>query len=67
MQQRIFKPLGMHNTTFHPFGPDFKDRLMPLRFLNEKSEQWEVLDGQMPGLTLPRRYVLEQRSNNLAR
>lgn len=57
MQQRIFKPLGMHNTTFYPFGPDFKDRLMPLRFLNEKSGQWEVLDGQMPGLTLPRRYV----------
>ncbi|KAI5453995.1 hypothetical protein NCC49_004988 [Naganishia albida] len=54
MQQCIFKPLGMHNTTFYPFGPEFEDRLMPLRFLNDKSGQWEVLDKQMGGLTLPR-------------
>ncbi|KAJ9114884.1 hypothetical protein QFC20_001256 [Naganishia adeliensis] len=57
MQEHIFKPLGMHNTTFYPFGSGFEDRLMPLRFLNGKSGQWEVLVGQMEGLTLPRSRV----------
>jgi CubicO group peptidase (beta-lactamase class C family) len=60
MQQHIFKPLEMRNTTFYPFGPEFKDRLMPLRFYDDKLKQWQVLDKQMEGLTLPRRYARQE-------
>ncbi|GHJ84257.1 hypothetical protein NliqN6_0659 [Naganishia liquefaciens] len=54
MQQHIFQPLGMRKTTFYPFGPEFKSRLMPLRFYDNEKREWQVLDQQMPGLTLPR-------------
>lgn len=64
MQQHIFKPLGMRSTTFYPFGSEFKDRLMPLRYYDAKLNEWQVLDKQMEGLTLPRRYVLAACSNN---
>ncbi|ORY30592.1 beta-lactamase/transpeptidase-like protein [Naematelia encephala] len=60
LQEYVCKPLGMKSTTYYPFSEDFKDRLMPLRYgLNaEKGDpgsiQWEVLDGQLDLLTLPR-------------
>lgn len=55
MQENIFKPLGMHNTTFYPFGSEHEGRLMPLRYYNAEEKEWQVLNGQMEGLTLPRR------------
>lgn len=32
LQQHVLKPLGMDSTTYYPFTPEFKDKLMPLRF-----------------------------------
>ncbi|KAL8278003.1 hypothetical protein RQP46_009635 [Phenoliferia psychrophenolica] len=54
MQKHIFVPLGMKNTTFFPFDGEQATRLMPLRWLNEESGEYEVLTTQFPGLTLPR-------------
>ncbi len=73
LQANVLMPLGMLSTTFYPFGPDFDDRLMPLRYgqvkpvspddhqdrlvAGEKFE-WQELNGQMDLLTLPRKWVL---------
>ncbi|KAJ9120740.1 hypothetical protein QFC22_002671 [Naganishia vaughanmartiniae] len=54
MQEHIFKPLGMHKTTFYPFSPEHQGRLMPLRYYDAKANEWQVLKSQMEGLTLPR-------------
>lgn len=32
LQENVLKPLGMSSTTYYPFSPGFKDKLMPLRF-----------------------------------
>lgn len=70
LQDNVLRPLGMNSTTFYPFGPDFDDRLLPLRYaqvsevdptsresrLAPTTEfKWEVLNGQLDLLTLPRR------------
>lgn len=55
MQEHIFKPLGMHDTTFYPFSSIHEGRLMPLRYFSAEDKEWQVLQGQMEGLTLPRR------------
>lgn len=57
MQENIFRPLGMTDTTFFPFEGDQKARLMPLRWWDQESEAFEVLGTQFPGLTLPRAYA----------
>lgn len=69
LQQSIFKPLGMSNTTFYPFGPEWDDRLMPLRFgkgavpepadlvaskASDGDITWEPLTNQLDLLKLPR-------------
>ena len=54
MQEHIFKPLGMSNTTFFPFDGEQATRLMPLRYWSDERNQYEVLTDQFPGLTLPR-------------
>lgn len=54
MQDHIFKPLGMSNTTFFPFDGEQASRLMPLRWWNDKEQRFEELTMQFPGLTLPR-------------
>jgi hypothetical protein len=70
MQKNLCQPLGMKGTTFYPFGPEWDDRLMPLRFgagavadpskigegiQGDGKITWEKLDNQLPLLTLPRR------------
>lgn len=54
-QANIFGPLGMTNSTFFPFSRDQRSRLMPLRWFNVNSGEYEELITQHPGLTLPRR------------
>ncbi|GFZ50619.1 hypothetical protein JCM24511_08377 [Saitozyma sp. JCM 24511] len=69
MQKNLCQPLGMKGTTFYPFGPEWDDRLMPLRFgagavadpskigegiQGDGKITWEKLDNQLPLLTLPR-------------
>ncbi|KAJ9107041.1 hypothetical protein QFC19_002910 [Naganishia cerealis] len=54
MQENIFKPLGMLNTTFYPFGSEHEGRLVPLRYYDEENKEWQTLQSQMEGLTLPR-------------
>lgn len=55
MQENIFKPLGMSNTSFLPFGGEKAERLMPLRWYEDSTGKFEVLKDQFPGLTLPRK------------
>lgn len=58
LQEHIFRPLGLRNTTFFPFADaDQARRLIPLRWLQENADgstEWQVLKDQFPGLTLPR-------------
>jgi CubicO group peptidase (beta-lactamase class C family) len=58
LQENVLKPLGMSHTTFYPFSPEWKDKLLPIRF-GQGAEQpgeikWEELNGQLDLLTLPR-------------
>lgn len=61
LQEHLFEPLGMANTTFFPFADEEKKgRLMPLRWreaTDDGSAEWQVLTDQLPGLTLPRTCV----------
>lgn len=58
LQANILKPLKMNSTTFYPFGTDFENRLMPLRYGKDAEKggdiSWERLDGHLYLLTLPR-------------
>jgi CubicO group peptidase (beta-lactamase class C family) len=59
LQDEILKPLGMSETTYYPFASEDKAKhLMPLRYGKDAEKggdiQWEVLDQQLPLLTLPR-------------
>jgi CubicO group peptidase (beta-lactamase class C family) len=70
LQENVLQPLGMNSTTYYPFGASFDDRLMPLRYARSTETdprgregrlipgedlKWEVLNGQLDLLTLPRR------------
>lgn len=55
LQGNVLQPLGLKNTTFYPFGPEWKDKLVPLRFCH--NGEWAELKNQLPLLTLPRRLV----------
>lgn len=52
-QKHLLQPLGMHNTSFYPDQPEWKDRLVPLRFKTDQG--FEELKDQIPLLTLPRK------------
>lgn len=52
-QKHLLQPLGMANSSFYPDHPEWKDRLVPLRFKGEKG--FEELKDQLPLLTLPRK------------
>jgi methyl acetate hydrolase len=58
LQANVLGPLGLKHTTFFPFGKEWKDNLLPVRFgrgADTSGEvQWEVLRGQLDLLTLPR-------------
>lgn len=57
-RSQIFDPLGMKSTTFYPFGDTHKDKVLPLRWLEHKSDgstEWQKLEGQCDLLDLPRR------------
>jgi hypothetical protein len=59
LQQHLFRPLGLRNTTFYPFAEaDQASRLVPLRWRQENADgsaEYQALVDQDPGLTLPRR------------
>jgi CubicO group peptidase (beta-lactamase class C family) len=70
LQENVLRPLGMSSTTYYPFGPEFDDRLLPVRYAQStqvdstgreemlapgEDFNWEVLNGQLDLLTLPRR------------
>lgn len=59
LQDEILKPLGISKTTYYPFASEEKAKhLMPLRYGKDAEKgghiQWEILDQQLPLLTLPR-------------
>ena len=58
LQQHVFRPLEMRNTTFFPFADaEQAKRLVPLRWRQENvdgSAEYQELVGQDPGLMLPR-------------
>jgi hypothetical protein len=59
LQQHLFRPLGLRNTTFYPFAEAGQaSRLVPLRWRQENADgsaEYQALVDQDPGLTLPRR------------
>jgi CubicO group peptidase (beta-lactamase class C family) len=56
LQDNILKPLGLKATTFFPFGPDWNDRLMPLRW-RRSDGVFQAIDRKSPAamLMLPRK------------
>ncbi|BEJ13888.1 hypothetical protein CspHIS471_0310620 [Cutaneotrichosporon sp. HIS471] len=52
-QTHLLRPLGMANTSFYPYHPEWTNRLLPLRFRSETG--YEELKDQLPLLTLPRK------------
>ena len=59
LRENVLNPLGMTHTTYYPFGSAWDDKLLPLRYGRDAAEggaiTWEVLKGQLDGLTLPRK------------
>lgn len=55
LQSAICKPLGLKSTTFYPHAtPDLQARTLPLRYWDDEAKEYQVLDQQCLGLTLPR-------------
>ncbi|KAL7413945.1 beta-lactamase/transpeptidase-like protein [Mrakia frigida] len=53
--ENLFEPLGITDTTFYPHRtPEFKERVMPLRFWDEEKSEFQLLTNQFDGLKLPR-------------
>ena len=54
-QKNLFEPLGITDTTFYPHRtPEFKKRVMPLRFWDADKSEFQPFTTQFDGLKLPR-------------
>ena len=55
LQSAICLPLGLRSTTFYPHSTaDLRHRTMPLRYRDPQTGEYQVLEEQCLGLTLPR-------------
>ncbi|GAA5875282.1 hypothetical protein JCM8547_006888 [Rhodosporidiobolus lusitaniae] len=57
LRSQIFDPLGMKSTTFYPFSPAQREKLLPIRWLERKEDgsfEFEKLVSQCDLLKLPR-------------
>lgn len=66
-QTNIFEPLGLGGEcSFYSWRTEeYKARVMPLRYWDKEKGLFEVLEGQMDGLKMPRESVFASNLSNL--